>query len=539
MQALVWALRAYGMYLFESGLPRYLLVYAITAAQDLYPACRPQMTVAWQIDKKWQLHEPGSCRAVLPTVVVRAMACLGAMWGWLTWTGILLLGFAAMLHPSEMLALTRRDLVFPTDLNHDTLALYIRVRDPKTARFARRQHSRVDDPGIISIALAVFGDLQLDDRLYPGSLSSFRKQWNCVMERLGVPYCQKDQGATPGVLRGYTATEDLSWVAWRGRWSRLKTFEYYLQEVGSQMLIHELDGWAKARSFPLADASPAVLWKVFGLAKQRLVQLWAMGSMRAWTGSPKPLLTRADARLDMCHLSTCLNLSHQRVGQRCGGDIEYVPCSRVYHIFRSARYWQGTDSAGVAYKVPGFEIIRNKLRAAAVWMDEYEVLVQHASAPLPPGVTLGDLEARKSLRQRLKCKSFKWYLENVAKEVFVPSINGLRAGALRNVKLDACIDTLGGNRPGAYPCHGQHGTQAIVIDGQGMLRIPLLMYEKCLTAGSVEQPVTLAPCDASKANQRWSHTAGRLQLEGTAICLGSPSETSHKLPFALTMSTPA
>eukprot|EP00913_Durusdinium_trenchii_P007284 g6846.t1 len=78
------------------------------------------------------------------------------------------------------------------------------------------------------------------------------------------------------------------------------------------------------------------------------------------------------------------------------------------------------------------EIVRNKLRAAAVWMDEYEVLVQYASAPLPTGVTLGDLESRKSLRQHLQCKSFKWYLENVAKEVFVPSIEGLLAGSLRN-----------------------------------------------------------------------------------------------------------
>jgi hypothetical protein len=157
MQALVWALRAYGMYLFESGLPRYLLVYPITAAQDLYPACCPHMTIAWQIDKKWQLHEPGSCRAVLPTVVVRAMACLGTMWGWLTWRGILLLGFAAMLHPSGM-RFDARDLVFPKDLNHNTTALYIRGRDPKAARFARRQHSRVDDhDGIISIASAVLG----------------------------------------------------------------------------------------------------------------------------------------------------------------------------------------------------------------------------------------------------------------------------------------------------------------------------------------------------------------------------------------------
>ena len=273
-QGLVWALRAYGMYLFETGLPRYLLVYAITAAQDLYPASRPFMTIAWQIDRKWQLHEPGSCRAVLPAIVIRAMACLGALWGWLTWTGLFLLGFIAMLHPSEMLALTRRDLVFPCDLNYASSSLYVRVRDPKTARFARRQHSRVDDSSIIAIVFSVFGHLQLDERLFPGSMHVFRRQWNCIMQHLGVPCTQKTHGATPGVLRGsgatfyYTATEDLAWVAWRGRWSRVKTLEYYLQEVGSQMLIHELDSWAKARIFPLAEAAPAVLHSCFNLAGQ-------------------------------------------------------------------------------------------------------------------------------------------------------------------------------------------------------------------------------------------------------------------------------
>lgn len=57
------------------------------------------------------------------------------------------------------------------------------------------------------------------------------------MEHLGVPCRQKDQGATPRVLRGsgatfyYIATEDLTSVAWRGRWSRLEILEYYLQEV--------------------------------------------------------------------------------------------------------------------------------------------------------------------------------------------------------------------------------------------------------------------------------------------------------------------
>ncbi|CAJ1355827.1 unnamed protein product, partial [Effrenium voratum] len=196
----------------------------------------------------------------------------------------------------------------------------------------------------------------------------------------------------------------------------------------------------------------------------------------------------------------------------CGGDIEFVPCSRVYHIFRSAVYWQGTDSAGVAYKVPGFQITRNKLRAAAVWMDEFEPLVQYASPPLPDGVTLGDLEPRRSLRRRLQCRSFKWYLSSVAKDVFVPSIDGLSAGALRNTYLDACFDTLGGDRPGLYPCHGQHGTQGLVMDGKGALLIPLSMYEKCLTA-EVGQPVLLTNCHRGKA-PLWTLSQGRLQRRG-------------------------
>lgn len=77
MQALAWLLRGYGMHLFEHGHPRYLLVYAITAAQDKFPACRPHLSVAWQVDKKWQFHEPGCCRAVLPTVIIKAISAAG------------------------------------------------------------------------------------------------------------------------------------------------------------------------------------------------------------------------------------------------------------------------------------------------------------------------------------------------------------------------------------------------------------------------------------------------------------------------------
>ncbi len=101
-RGLAWALRGYGLYCFESGLPRYMFVYAITGAQEFFPECRAHMAVAWQVDRKWQIHEPGQCRSVLPAVVIRAAVCVGTLWQWSSWVALTLLGFGAMLHPSEM-----------------------------------------------------------------------------------------------------------------------------------------------------------------------------------------------------------------------------------------------------------------------------------------------------------------------------------------------------------------------------------------------------------------------------------------------------
>ncbi|CAE7269931.1 unnamed protein product, partial [Symbiodinium necroappetens] len=109
------ALRAYGLALFEGGFPRYLLVYAITAVQDLCPEFRSHLTPAWQIDKKWQLAEPGSCRPVISRPVLLAALSLALLWGWADWAAVTLLGFLCMLHPNEFIVLSRGDLVLPVD----------------------------------------------------------------------------------------------------------------------------------------------------------------------------------------------------------------------------------------------------------------------------------------------------------------------------------------------------------------------------------------------------------------------------------------
>lgn len=224
---------------------------------------------------------------------------------------------------------------------------------------------------------------------------------------------------------------------------------------------------------------------------------------------------------------------------QCGGDIEFLPCSHVYHVFRRPGFWQGTDSGGVAYKVPGLDITRNKLRAAAVWMDEYEKLVTYASPPMPEGWDLGDLEPRKKLRKKLQCKSFKWYLENAAPNTFVPDMAGMRAGALFNPKLQGCVDTLGGTEPGLYPCHWSHGTQGLVLDGSGLVRIPLLLYMSCFAAHENSDRLRLTHCpnpgQSVPAEMRWTldERTGRFSDGTGRHCLEAAQRQTSQSPLDL------
>ena len=151
-----------------------------------------------------------------------------------------------MLHPSEFLALTRRALVFPEDALMQQRALSIFIKNPKTARFARRQRARIDDDSLIFLIRCVFGGLPLSAFLFPASQAVFRRQWNGLFDHLGILRRQSEHGATPGVLRGSGATNEylessnISQTQWKGRWSRLRTLEYYIQEVAAQLFLFSL-----------------------------------------------------------------------------------------------------------------------------------------------------------------------------------------------------------------------------------------------------------------------------------------------------------
>ena len=66
--------------------------------------------------------------------------CLCLIWKWYRWLGVTLIGFLGMLHPAEFISFFRSDLLLPGDTLNKTAAFYVHIGNPKTARFARKQH---------------------------------------------------------------------------------------------------------------------------------------------------------------------------------------------------------------------------------------------------------------------------------------------------------------------------------------------------------------------------------------------------------------
>ncbi|CAB3402910.1 unnamed protein product [Caenorhabditis bovis] len=99
---------------------------------------------------------------------------------------------------------------------------------------------------------------------------------------------------------------------------------------------------------------------------------------------------------------------------QCGGRVEILPCSHVGHIFRksSPHDFPGKSSGNV--------LNSNLLRVAEVWMDEWKYLF-YKIAPPHRMRSFADVSERVELRKKLNCKPFRWYLQDVFKDHFLPT----------------------------------------------------------------------------------------------------------------------
>ncbi|KAI8124817.1 putative polypeptide N-acetylgalactosaminyltransferase 9 [Lucilia cuprina] len=144
----------------------------------------------------------------------------------------------------------------------------------------------------------------------------------------------------------------------------------------------------------------------------------------------------------------------------CGGTLEIVPCSHVGHIFRKRSPYKWRTGVNVLKK--------NSVRLAEVWLDDYSKYYYQRIGN--DKGDFGDVSARKKLRERLGCKSFKWYLDNVYPELFIPG-ESVAYGEIRNLGAGGrtCLDSPARKKDlkkkvGLYPCHNQGGNQIANIE---------------------------------------------------------------------------
>ena len=125
------------------------------------------------------------------------------------------------------------------------------------------------------------------------------------------------------------------------------------------------------------------------------------------------------------------NLEHSFRLWMCGGRVEVIPCSKVGHVFKPRLPY---DFTGDARKI----IQRNLIRTAEVWMDEYKD-VFYATQTSVSHVDMDSLNQRKLLRKRLKCKTFRWYLDTVFPDMPVPPRNVTDFGDVTSKANSNCL----------------------------------------------------------------------------------------------------
>jgi polypeptide N-acetylgalactosaminyltransferase len=179
----------------------------------------------------------------------------------------------------------------------------------------------------------------------------------------------------------------------------------------------------------------------------------------------------------------------------CGGKLEIIPCSHVGHIFRKRSPYKWRSGVNV--------LRRNSVRLAKVWMDEFaDYYFQRIGHDLGD---YGDISDRVQLRKNLNCKSFRWFLDNVYPELFIPG-EAVAHGEIRSKAYDqsVCLDSPATKKQmnkaiGMYPCHKQGGNQYWAFSKGGEIR----RDEMCVDYAGGD--VVIYPCHGSGGNQLWEY----------------------------------
>ncbi|XP_061844337.1 N-acetylgalactosaminyltransferase 7 isoform X2 [Nerophis lumbriciformis] len=211
---------------------------------------------------------------------------------------------------------------------------------------------------------------------------------------------------------------------------------------------------------------------------------------------------------------------------QCGGKLLFVPCSRVGHIYR-LHGWQGNPPPAHVGSSP---TLKNYVRVVEVWWDEYRDYF-YASRPETLTLAYGDISQLKRFREEHRCKSFKWFMEEIAYDIpqhYPMPPKNVEWGEIRGFESSYCIDSMGRTNGGNVetgPCHRMGGNQLFRLNEANQL----MQYDQCLTQGSDNSAVIITHCDQKQfCEWKYFKDLHRFMHIPTGKCLDR-SDLLHKV----------
>ncbi|XP_063892791.1 N-acetylgalactosaminyltransferase 6 isoform X1 [Helicoverpa armigera] len=197
---------------------------------------------------------------------------------------------------------------------------------------------------------------------------------------------------------------------------------------------------------------------------------------------------------------------------QCGGRMVDTPCSRVGHIYRKFAPFPNPGH--------GDFVGKNYRRVAEVWMDEY---AEHLYSRRPHYLKIdpGDISEQKALREKLQCKSFRWFMTQIAFDLTAkyPTVepNPFAKGRVRpasNPKM--CIDANHGesmDKLHIKPCSDTETEQEFVFSWHKDIRLSTRNICWDLPESAAKSPIRLFSCHLGGGNQLWRYKTDTNQIK--------------------------
>lgn len=227
----------------------------------------------------------------------------------------------------------------------------------------------------------------------------------------------------------------------------------------------------------------------------------------------------------------------------CSGGIVQVPCSRIIHLSKlHTAYRNNLEKTDF--------IAHNLKRVVEVWFDDYKKYFYRGDPKRYEAVDAGDLTEQFKLKEKLKCKPFKYFLDNIATEMLeryplepqyfatgsiqLQSTTTCIGQSQYKIFLTECNKNISVPNPGSdfiltfeksikfndtndqcfsgtndgiklENCYHQGYSQYWMYKLKTeQIFNPYL--KKCLTGDQKNKKIFLAPCDSQIINQRWHWT---------------------------------